>query len=194
MDSETIKLKRNSDDDYPEFISESEAGSQVIDDGDSEDHIDDLDQETFRQKFPLEHIKRIVETKMTNTLPDHLDSQADVINLFTLVYVIRDYSYCDRIDSIHIQIMDPFYRQRVREHNRHAEELVLTYFSSNADQFELSNFIFSLLEKYAQSASVNFGELVTETSFFFLESYFAINLKKIYRFQKILLNKKLEYR
>jgi hypothetical protein len=117
------------------------------------------------------------DTQMTNLDPEHLDLQADVVNLFTLVYVIRDYSYCDRIDSIHIQIMDPFYRQRVREHNRHAEELVLTYFTGNADQFDLSNFIFSLLEKYAQSASVNYGELVTETSFFSLESYFEINLK-----------------
>jgi hypothetical protein len=167
MESETMKLKRGSDDDFPEEIYESEAGSQVPDDGDSEDKMDDLEEDTFREKFPLEHIKRIGELKMTNMDPEHLDSQAEVVNLFTMVYVIRDYSYCDRIDSIHIQIMDPFYRQRVREHNRHAEDLVLTYFSSNADQFDLSIFIFNLLEKYAQSASVNFGELVTETSFFY---------------------------
>ena len=189
-----MKLKRGSDDDYPEEIFESEAGSQIVDDGDSEDRLEDLDPETFRQKYPLEHIKRIVEAKMTNMDPEHLDSQADVVNLFTLVYVIRDYSYCDRIDSIHIQIMDPFYRQRVREHNRHAEELVLTYFSSNADQFDLSNFIFSLLEKYAQSASVNFGELVTETSFFLFASYFGINLKFFLASNNIFLIQKLEYR
>jgi hypothetical protein len=175
-----MKLKRNSDDDYPEFISESEAGSQVLEDGDSEEHMDDLDPDTFRQKFPLEHIKRMVETKMTNLDPEHLDSQADVINLFTLVYIIRDYSYCDRIDSIHIQIMDPFYRQRVREHNRHAEELVLTYFNSNSDQFDLSHFIFSLLEKYAQSASVNFGELVTENFFFFTGIIFCNKFKFLF--------------
>jgi len=102
----------------------------------SVDGADELDPETFRQKYPLDHIRRIVDTKMTNQDPEHLESQAEVVNLFTQMYIVSDYAYCDRVDSLYIQIMDPFYRQRVRDHNRNAEPLVDTYFSQSADTFD----------------------------------------------------------
>ena len=73
---------------------------------------------------------------MVNLDPEHLESQAEVINLFTQIYIIKDYSYCDRIDSIYIQIMDPFYRQRVRDHNRNAEPEANTYFTESPDSFD----------------------------------------------------------
>lgn len=117
MSKEELKNQDKSEDEDPREIFESDG-----EEGHSADNADELDPITFRQKYPLDHIKRIVDTKMTNLDPEHLDSQAEVVNLFTQIYIVRDYAYCDRIDSLNIQIMDPFYRQRVREHNRHAEE------------------------------------------------------------------------
>jgi len=117
MSKEELQKLDKSEDEDPKEILESDLGDEQSAEG-----ADELDPITFRQKYPLDHIKRIVQTKMTNLDPEHLDSQAEVVNLFTQIYIVRDYAYCDRIDSIHIQIMDPFYRQRVREHNRHAEE------------------------------------------------------------------------
>ena len=76
----------------------------------------------------------------------NLEIISQVFELWMRVYFIQSINYYPRIDSKHIQLMDPLMRNKIRELNRANKDFKSTFFDDNS--FDIKKFCFNNLEKF----------------------------------------------
>lgn len=76
----------------------------------------------------------------------NLEIISQVFELWMRVYFIQSINYYPRIDSKHIQLMDPLMRNKIRELNRANKDFKSTFFDENS--FDIKKFCFNNLEKF----------------------------------------------